>query len=241
MMGQDQKPLEEILDSLEGKEKIVLMGCGGCSTIFHTGGVEEVGEMAEILTGEGKKVKKVPLPFAVFACYKPFSSMFVEEHKKDFEDCDAVLMMSCGDGLQTVREILDEMGIVKPFYPAVNAMGVSGGGPDKFIEKCRACGECIVGRTAGICPLTECPKGLLNGPCGGTRPDGKCEVDPDKDCAWYLIYKRLKEIGELEKIMEFNGPHDWSKSVTPRTFEREPLDLHKHLSRTKEVIESLGI
>jgi hypothetical protein len=241
MMGQEQKPLEEILDSLEGKEKIVIMGCGGCSTVFHTGGVEEVNEMEEILAREGKKVKKVPLPFAVFACYRPFSSMFVEKHKEDFEDCDAVLMMSCGDGLQTVREILDEMGIVKPFYPSINAMGVSGGGPDKFIEKCSACGECVVGRTAGICPLTECPKGLLNGPCGGTRPDGKCEVDPDKDCAWYLIYNRLKEIGEVEKISEFSDPHDWSKSVTPRTFEREPLDLHKHLARTKEVIESLGI
>lgn len=242
MMGQDQKPLPEILGSLEGKENVVIMGCGGCSTVFHTGGIEEVDAMEEILVKEGKKVKKVPLPFAVFACYKPFSSMFVEEHKEDFRNCDAVLMMSCGDGLQTVRQILDEdMDIVKPFYPAINAMGVSGGGPSKFMEKCQACGECVMGRTAGICPLTECAKGLLNGPCGGTRPDGKCEVDPEKDCAWYLIYERLKKIGQYENIESFNKPHDWSKSVTPRIFEREPLDIHKHLARTKKVIESLGI
>jgi len=242
MMGQEKKPIEEVLDSLDGKKKIAVIGCGGCSTVFHTGGIEEVNEMAETLTKQGKKVTPIGLPFAVFACYKPFSSMFVEKFKKDLKDCDAVLMMSCGDGLQTVREILDEeLGVEKPIYPATNAMGVSGGGPDKFIEKCQGCGDCVVGKTAGICPLTECPKGLLNGPCGGTRQDGKCEVDPEKDCAWYLIYNRLKNIGELDKINNFVESHDWSKVTRPRVFEREPLDIHKHLGRTKEVIESLGI
>jgi len=242
MMGQSQKLVEEILESLNGKKRIVIMGCGGCSTIFHTGGVEEVDEMAEILTGKGKDVKKVALPFAVFACYQPFSSMFIKQHKKDFEECDGILMMSCGDGLQAVRQILDEeLSIIKPIYPAINAMGVSGGGPSKFMEKCQACGECVMGKTAGICPLTECPKGLLNGPCGGTRPDGKCEVDPDKDCVWVLIYDRLKKIGELDRINTFNEPQDWSKATRPRVFETEPLDLHKHLGRTKKVIESLGI
>ena len=174
--------------------------------------------------------------------HRPFSSMFVEKYKKDFIESDAVLMMSCGDGLQTVREILDqELEIEKPIYPATNALGVSGGGPAVFIEKCQACGECMLGITAGICPLTECPKGLLNGPCGGTRQEGKCEVDPDKDCAWYLIYNRLKNIGELDKMENFVESPDWSKTTRPRVFEREPLDLHKHLGRTKELLESLGI
>jgi len=242
MMGQEKKPLSEILDIIDGKKKIVAMGCGGCSTVFHTGGIEEVNELAEKLTAEGKKVTKIGLPFAVFACYRPFSFMFLEKHKKDLEDCDAVLMMSCGDGLQTVREILDEeLKIEKPIYPATNALGVSGGGPEIFIEKCQACGDCVLGITAGICPLTECAKGLLNGPCGGTRQGGKCEVDPDKDCAWYLIYNRLKSIGEFDKIENFVESHDWSKVTRPRVFKREPLDLHKHLRRTKELLESLGI
>jgi len=241
-MGQENKPIEEILDLLGEKHNIVVMGCGGCSTVFHTGGVEEVNDMGEKLISNGKSVVKIELPFAVFACYKPFSSMFVEKFKEDFKKCDAVLMMSCGDGLQTVREILDEeLGIEKPIYPATNALGVSGGGPAEFIEKCQACGECVLGLTAGICPLTECPKGLLNGPCGGTRQEGKCEVDPEKDCAWYLIYNRLKSIGELDKINDFVESHDWSKVTRPRTFTREPLDLHKHLGRTKELLESLGI
>jgi len=242
MMGQEKKPFDEVLGFLEGKERIVVMGCGGCSTVFHTGGVEEVNEMEKKLKNEGKSVVKIPLPFAVFACYRPFASMFLEKHIKELEECDAVLMMSCGDGLQNVREILDEdLEISRPIYPATNAMGVSGGGPAEFIEKCQACGECKLGLTAGICPLTECPKGLLNGPCGGTREDGKCEVDPDKDCAWYLIYNRLKNIGELDKIDDFIESHDWSKATRPRVFTREPLDLHKHLGRTKELLESLGI
>ncbi len=58
-----------------------------------------------------------------------------------------------------------------------------------------------------ICPVTRCPKGLLNGPCGGTN-HGKCEVDPDKDCAWVLIYNQLKKEGREDKL---------SGSTLPRT------------------------
>jgi len=231
---QERKPFEEVLGYLQGHKKITLMGCGGCATIFHTGGISDVEEMAGKLEAEGKEiVGKIGLPFGVFTCYLPMASMFLKEHRKEMEECDAILMMSCGDGLQAVRGYLDEeMGIVKPMYPSNNALGFSSGGPTDFREECQGCGACELGKTAGICPLVQCPKGLMNGPCGGTRSDGKCEVDPEKDCAWVQIYESY--LGMLE-------PHDWSKQTRPRTREFEPIDLLKELAGTKKVIESLGI
>lgn len=243
MNAQVAKPFEEILGYLEGKRKIALMGCGGCATVFHTGGIKEVDEMADKLSGHGKEiVGKIGLPFAVFACYLPMSSMFLKEHRGELEQCDALLMQSCGDGAQAVRGYLEEeMGIVKPVYPSNNAIGFSSGGPSSFKEECQACGECELGRTAGICPLVQCPKGLLNGPCGGTTVDGKCEVDPNRDCAWVRIYRRLEKLGQLDELDILSPPHDWSKAVRPRSLEVEPIDLLEELRGTKKVIESLGV
>jgi len=240
---QEPKPFEEVLGYLDGFRKISLMGCGGCATIFHTGGIKDIDEMAEKLQKEGKEiVGRIGLPFAVFACYLPMSSMFLKEHRKEIEECDAMLMMSCGDGLQAVRGYLEEeMGIIKPMYPANNALGFSSGGPEEFREECMGCGECELGRTAGICPLVQCPKGLLNGPCGGTRPDSKCEVDPEKDCAWAQIYKRLEKLNMLDQYSQILGPHDFSKQTRPRIRKVEPINLMEKLAETKKVIESLGI
>ena len=225
MIGQVQKPIEEILESLGDNEKIVLVGCGGCATVFHTGGEPEVKEMASTLSKQGKNIlAAIAPPFGEFTCYAPWSKARLEPYRKEIEECDAILMMTCGDGLQVVREFIleDEYGLVKPIYPANDAIGHMGGGPTLFREKCQQCGECLLGQYAGICPLTQCPKGLLNGPCGGSK-NGKCEQEPEHDCAWILIYERLKTLGELDKIKEFVPPKDYSKMKRPRTLEVAPL------------------
>jgi len=227
VIGQVKKPIKEILGYLEGKKKIVLYGCGGCATVFHTGGEPEIDEMKNILTGNGKEVlAAIAPPFGEFACYAPWSIKRLSNYKQEINDCDAVLILSCGDGLQVIRDILEnEFGLVKPIYPATNPVGHMGGGPILFREKCIQCGECELGRLAGICPMTQCPKGLLNGPCGGVRKGGKCEVNPENDCAWVLIYKRMKALGELDKMKEILPPKDWSKMQRPRELEVEPLVL----------------
>ena len=225
MIGQVQKPIEEILGFLNGKERVVLVGCGGCATVFHTGGEPEVKEMADNLAKHGKKVlAAIAPPFGEFTCYAPWSKARLEQYRKEIEECDAILMLSCGDGLQVVREFVleREFGLVKPIYPATNPIGHMGGGPSLFREKCMQCGECLLGQFAGICPMTQCAKGLLNGPCGGSK-NGKCEQDPEQDCAWELIYERLKKLGELNKIKEFVPPKDYSKMRRPRTLEVAPL------------------
>jgi len=194
MIAQEQKPPEEILHYLNGKRKVVLYGCGGCATVFHTGGEPEVKAMEKTL---------------------------------EVEDCDALLMMCCGDGLQTVWDhiIEDEFGLIKPVYPATNPIGHMGGGPSRFEEKCQQCGECELGRTAGICPLTQCAKGMINGPCGGASQDGKCEANRDQDCAWLRIYRRLEALGSLDQMREIRPPKDWSTMTRPRQIEVEPLKL----------------
>jgi hypothetical protein len=94
---------------------------------------------------------------------------------------------------------------------------------------------------AGICPLVRCPKGLLNGPCGGTNAGGKCELDPTRDCAWVMIYRSLEKLSQLSELEEIVEPHDWSKQVGPRILEVEPIDLMEKLKETKKVIEHLGV
>jgi ferredoxin len=227
VIGMLKKPIEEILGYLEGKRKILIYGCGGCATVFHTGGEVEVNEMKKILIENGKEVlAAISVPFGEFSCYAPWVTKRISGYIEELGNCDAVLMMSCGDGLQVMREIMEEeFGLVKPIYPATNPVGHMGGGPRVFKEKCIQCGDCELGKMSGICPLTQCPKGLLNGPCGGVRRGGKCEVNPDMDCAWVQIYRRLKELGELEKMDEILPPKDWSKTQRPRVLEVEPLSL----------------
>ena len=227
MIGQTQKPIEEILEYLEGKEKVVLVGCGGCATVFHTGGETEVKEMAKEISKAGKQVlAAIAPPFGEFTCYASWSKSRLSQYRKEIEESDAILMLTCGDGLQVVRELIleEEFEITKPIYPATNPIGHMGGGPTLFKEKCQQCGECELGKFAGICPLTQCAKGLLNGPCGGSK-NGKCEVDPERDCAWVKIYERLKALGEMEKMKKIVGPKDWSKMNRPREIEVAPLEM----------------
>ena len=84
-----------------------------------------------------------------------------------------------------------------------------------YEERCRSCNQCVLGMTAGICPVTMCAKGLYNGPCGGTNK-GNCEISKDQPCAWYMIYERLAAQGRLDNIIAFYPAVGW-KDQTPRT------------------------
>jgi hypothetical protein len=182
-----------------------------------------VKEMAQILSENGKTIlAAIAPPFGEFTCYVPQSKPYLEKHPDQLKECDAVLMMSCGDGLQVVRKMMEnDLGLVKSIVPALDPVGHMGGGPTLFEEKCQQCGECLLGRTAGICPLTQCAKGLLNGPCGGSR-NGKCEVNPERDCAWVLIYERLRELGELDRMKGAPTIRNYSKRTRPRSIQLSP-------------------
>jgi hypothetical protein len=122
--------------------------------------------------------------------------------------------MSCGAGTQSAVEMFPD----KPVYPSNDSLFLGNMTRlQMFDERCSLCGECILDKTGGICPVTACPKGILNGPCGGTN-DGNCEISPDIKCAWVRISERMKKIDKLDELeRNVNEPKDWSKGQKPHT------------------------
>ncbi len=211
----EQKPYEEILKSLEGEEKVFLAGCSLCATTCKVGGEDELKEMGEKLEKEGKKILGGVVLEA--ACQAIEVKKKFRERKDQIEEADSILVLACGGGAQSVRENAERVKIKKIVHPGLNTLfqgEVTRGG--HFEERCSLCGECVLEQTGTICPITRCTKGLLNGPCGGSSK-GKCEVDLERDCAWDLIYKRLEEIGQLEKMKEIKEAKNYSKLMKPRS------------------------
>ena len=203
-----QKDFQEIKRLLSDAHSVYILGCGNCATFCKTGGVDEVAQMKANLEKEGKKISGASvIPVACDA----LSYEALKQESKKVQAADAVLVMSCSFGVQSVAEDLK-----KKVVPALDTLfiGKENKQGDVLSELCRQCGECVIGETAGICPLTACHKGLLNGPCGGMDKE-KCEVDKDKDCAWVLIYKRLKEQGRLDLFKKIQPPKNHQKYLKP--------------------------
>lgn len=192
-----KKPIEEVMAMLEGATKIAIVGCGSCATSCEVGGEKEIAEWKEYLEAHGKEVVGTAYPGE--ACQKLLVKKEIKPVKK--AEPDAVLVLSCGDGVQTVADNIDV-----PCYPANNTMFL--GQVERvgiFNEACRMCGDCVLGTTGGICPITKCAKSLVNGPCGGQK-NGKCEVNPENDCAWIAIYNRMESLGLTDKLLGNMNP-----------------------------------
>ncbi len=201
-----QKPFEEITELLEAYDRLFIIGCGTCATVTETGGIDQVREMNDKLQELGKRVSGwTVIPTAC----DEMTGETMKNNKRAIDDASCILVMSCALGVHRVSLYID-----RPVIPALDTLFIAiEDSPGRFSEVCAQCGQCILGRTAGICPITTCHKGLLNGPCGGTN-NGKCEVDREKDCAWTLIYERLKKQGRLDLMKKYNPPHNYQ--VTPR-------------------------
>ena len=205
-----QKEQKEILKCLGDEKKIFLIGCGECSTVCKTGGENEVKSMREFFEKNGKTITGYSVPTA--PCVAAKLKLELARHRKEIESSDAIIVFACGLGVQSVKENLR---VTKPVHIGCDTlfMGeVDSSGA--FLERCSACGDCVLELTAMICPVTRCAKGLLNGPCGG-QDKGKCEVDKDQDCAWILIYNELKKQGKLHILKERRPPKDHSKASKP--------------------------
>ncbi|MGB2884892.1 MAG: methylenetetrahydrofolate reductase C-terminal domain-containing protein [Dehalococcoidia bacterium] len=203
-----QKSLDDIEQQIEGLERVYIIGCGTCATMTNTGGREQVLDMKERLQELGKVVTGwTVIPTAC----DEMTEVSLQENNGAIQSADCLLVMSCALGVQKVGAYNG-----KPVIPALDTLfiGVEDE-PGYFHEACDQCGQCVLGYTAGICPITACHKGLLNGPCGGTN-NGKCEVDKEKDCAWTLIYERLKEQGRLELMKKYQPPKNSQVVLRPR-------------------------
>jgi methylene-tetrahydrofolate reductase-like protein len=205
-----KKNIKDILEALKGKETVYLFGCDSCAEQCATGGQKEIDEMARILSENGKKVVGSSLPAET--CYR---QLVIKDYrnKPELRSADAVLVLACGAGVRTVADVAEE---TQPVYPALDSMFLATvERVGRFFEGCSLCGECVLTETAGICPHTECPKGLLNGPCGGMA-DGMCEVDTENECTWVRIYRRLKSQNRLHQMKKVAAPKDHSVGTKPK-------------------------
>ncbi len=210
------KPNEEILALLDGSKKVFLVGCGGCADVCKTGGEEDVAAAAAALKKAGKTIAGSTT--IDFLCNRVLTGTRLVRHADTIDASDALLVMSCGIGVQVVGAVVD-----KAIFPATNTIsmgGVQGLWPGE--EKCAQCGDCVLGLTGGICPITGCAKSLVNGQCGGTTDEGDCEVENGRPCAWASIYQRLKTVDRLDLLRTVVPPRDKAK-VTPSVSTRKTL------------------
>ena len=219
MIVADRKSVTEIRDMIQDHDRVLLVGCGTCVTVCLAGVERETGilgsavRMSLKLAGRGQTV--------VDECVieRQCEDAFIDLLAPRVADYDAICSLGCGAGVQALAERFPQ----KPVYPGLDTQFIgilqSQG---VWTEKCVGCGNCRLGEFAGICPIARCAKRLFNGPCGGSR-DGKCEVAPEMECAWQLIYDRAKALGILDRLQSIADVQDWSTGIDggPRKVVRE--------------------
>ena len=212
MIVAEQKPLTEIRRMISPYERVLILGCGTCMTVCDAGGEREVSFLHNALRVAQSKGGNGTHQFLEYTLKRQCEPEFVEMLTDKVGEVDAILSLGCGIGVQAIAEGFPDM----PVLPGVNTsfMGMSTE-QGVWDERCAACGDCRLEDTAGICPITRCTKGILNGPCAGTK-NGKCEANKDMDCAWILIYKRLERLGQLEKMRRYYPMRNFRTITRPK-------------------------
>ena len=222
MIVGEQKPLAEIKKMLAGFRKVLVVGCGTCVTVCMAGGEKEVGILASALR-MSTRLDGNAIECDEATVQRQCEWEYIDPLGSRLANYDAVLSLACGIGVQTLVQRFPNVWVV----PGLNTtfMGMP---PEQGVweERCQACGECILDKTGGICPIARCSKQLLNGPCGGSQK-GVCEVIPQTPCAWQLIYDRMSAMGRLEQLLEIQPPKNWSaaRHGGPRRIIRDDLRL----------------
>jgi len=207
MIIAEQKPTKEIIEMTRDYKRVLVVGCGSCVTVCFAGGERETKALASglrLAAGQEKRDVKIDMAMTLRQC----EWEFVEELAEKVESADAVVSTACGVGVQAVAERFPDTRVLPGLNTNFMGMPVEQG---VWLENCGGCGNCVLDQTAGICPIARCAKSMLNGPCGGSQ-NGKCEVSSEIECAWDLIYKRLKRQGQLDFLIAPAPLKDWSTS-----------------------------
>ncbi len=209
MIVAQRKNVPELLSIVQTHRKVLLLGCGTCVTVCLAGGQREVSIIASALR-MAAKFKNLSLEVEELTIERQCDNVFLEQAAEATQQADAVLSLGCGAGVQALAERFSGKpvyaGLDTAFIGILEERGV-------WAEKCAACGACVLHLYGGICPVTRCAKHMLNGPCSGSRED-RCEVNPGRPCAWQLIYKRLEQIGQLDRLKEIKPPKNWRPSLS---------------------------
>ncbi len=220
MIIADKKPIEEIIEEIKDYNKILILGCNECVTVCEAGGKKEVEILASALRmyflNEGREVKIDEVTLE-----RQCDHEYLEEIRDVVDQYDSIVSLACGVGVQFTAEQYHST----PIYPGVNTCFL--GATEKrglWTERCQACGQCVLARTGGICPISRCAKRVLNGPCGGSTK-GKCEINKEIDCAWQLIIDRLRALDILDDYEKITPLKDWStdRAGGPRKIVREDV------------------
>ncbi len=236
------KAKEELEPLFKGSGNIFVVACNKCFKEFETDNEPDLDEFLGIAAEQGKTVTgsvKVD-----FLCNYTQTQKALKDAVP--EGTESIFVVSCGLGIQTVADIED-----MPVYAAADSRNYKGHhGMALTKKRCDACAQCYLNITGGICPIVDCSKSLVNGQCGGAK-DGKCEVDPNKDCAWQKIQERLEEQGRLNELAEqpvqirdyskvnFKVVNDYVKSIRDARFDGYYGGVHP-LER-KEFTESIPL
>ncbi|MBS3780222.1 MAG: methylenetetrahydrofolate reductase C-terminal domain-containing protein [Desulfovermiculus sp.] len=220
MIVADRKPVEEIMDMVKDVSSLLILGCNECVTVCEAGGKKEVAVLASTLRmfflNQGKDVR-----IDERTLERQCDREYLEEIRDAVDKYDAVVSLACGVGVQYMADTYTRL----PVYPGVNTcfLGVTEE-RGLWTERCQACGQCILGQTAGICPISRCAKRLLNGPCGGST-NGKCEINSELPCAWQLIIDRLAAMNKMEDFEKLMPIKDWTtdRAGGPRKVVREDV------------------
>jgi ferredoxin len=220
MIVADKKPIEEIIEEIKDNHNILILGCNECVTVCEAGGKKEVGVLASALRmyflNNGKEVKIDEITLE-----RQCDHEYLEEIRDSVDKYDAVVSLACGVGVQFMAEKYH----ATPIYPGVNTCFL-GATEERglWTERCQACGQCILARTGGICPVSRCAKRILNGPCGGST-SGHCEINKEVVCAWQLIIERLTNLDRLDDYEKLAPVKDWStdRAGGPRKVVREDV------------------
>lgn len=223
MIVAEQKTLDEIKTALGEAQQVLVVGCGTCVTVCFSGGAREAAitaaslRMATRLDGNPRQVNDVVVQ-------RQCEWEYLDIIKEQVAGADLILSLGCGIGVQAIAEHFPEKWVVPGLNTKFLGMPLEQG---VWAERCAACGDCILGLTGGICPIARCSKSLLNGPCGGSE-DGHCEVNPDVQCAWQLIYDRMTQMNKLHLLLEIQPPKNWraARDGGPRKIIREDLRLN---------------
>ena len=236
------KEHDELLSLIANKDNLFVISCNKCFKEIETGDEPECGEFLELAAAQGKTVTgsaKID-----FLCNK----IQTEKKLADIipEETENVIVISCGLGVQTVADIED-----KPVYTATDSLNYIGHHGMALTQKtCGACAQCYLNLTGGICPIVDCSKSLINGQCGGAK-NGKCEIDPKKDCAWEKIYQRLEKQGRQKDFVSqpvqvrdyskvnFKVINDYVKEVRAKRLDGYYGGIHP--SERKEYTEHLAL
>ena len=219
MIVAQAKPFEEIAKMVENCDKVLIVGCNECVTVCLAGGEKEVGILAtslRLLRKQGDRQIVTREETLTRQC----EWEYLTEIEKQAAEADCIISMACGVGVQFVAEKFPDKWVI----PALDTT-FAGGAVEHGVweERCGLCGDCILHKTGGICPIIRCSKRILNGPCGGSQ-NGKCEVK-GVPCAWQLIYEKMTALGKVDQLLSIEDEKDWSRARDggPRKIVREDV------------------